>query len=119
LKSRTLCLIALLASVTPALLLPVTSARGDDELNAMARVRLTTEPSLAAGCTRVGAMSDDNIKDLRRKIVRAGGNTAVISFNTMEMSMLLAGVFRCSATPNGPSIPQPPAGAPPPPPPAR
>jgi len=80
---------------------------------------LTTEPSLAAGCTRVGAMSDDNIKDLRRKIVRAGGNTAVISFNTMEMSMLLAEVFRCSATPNGPSIPQPPAGAPPPPPPAR
>jgi hypothetical protein len=94
-------------------------ALANDELNAMARVRLTTEPALAAGCTRVGAMSDDNIKDLRRKIVRAGGNTAVISFNTMEMSMLLAEVFRCSTTPNGPSIPQPPAGAPPPPPPAR
>jgi hypothetical protein len=50
--------------------------------------------------------------------VRAGGNTAVISFNTTEMSMLLAEVFRCSTTPNGPSIPHPPAG-PPPPPPAR
>ena len=85
----------------------------------MARVRLTTEPALAAGCTRVGAMSDDNVKDLRRKIVRAGGNTAVISFNAMEMSMLLADVFRCSTTSNGPSIPHPPAGAPPPPPPAR
>jgi hypothetical protein len=116
LKTRIFCLIALLASVTPAWVASVTPARADDELNAMARVRLTTEPALAAGCTRVGAMSDDNIKDLRRKIVRAGGNTAVISFNTMEMSMLLAEVFRCSTTPNGPSIPHPPAGAPPPPP---
>jgi hypothetical protein len=119
LKTGTLCLIALLASIAPAGVLPVMPARADDELNAMSRVRLTTEPALAAGCTRVGAMSDDNIKDLRRKIVRAGGNTAVISFNTMEMSMLLAEVFRCSTTPNGPSIPHPPAGAPPPPPPAR
>lgn len=85
----------------------------------MARVHLTTEPALAAGCTRLGAMSDDNVKDLRRKIVRAGGNTAVISFNAMQMSMLLAEVFRCSTTLNGPSIPPPPVGAPPPPPPAR
>jgi hypothetical protein len=119
LKTRIFCLIALLASVTPAWVDSVAPARAADELNAMAGVRLTTEPALAAGCTRVGAMSDDNVKDLRRKIVRAGGNTAVISFNTMEMSMLLAEVFRCSTTPNGPSIPHPPAGAPPPPPPAR
>jgi hypothetical protein len=119
LKTRTFRVIALLASVTLAEVASITSARADDEISAMARVRLTTEPALAAGCTRVGAMSDDNIKDLRRKIVRAGGNTAVISFNTMEMSMLLAEVFRCSTTPNGPSIPHPPGGAPPPPPPAR
>jgi hypothetical protein len=119
LKTRILLLAALLASVLPTGVASVTPARADDELNAMARVRFTTEPALAAGCTRIGAMSDDNIKDLRRKIVRAGGNTAVISFNTMEMSMLLAEVFRCSTTPNGPSIPHPPAGAPPPPPPAR
>jgi hypothetical protein len=111
---------ALLASITLAGAASVTPARAaDDELNAMVRVRLTTEPQLAAGCTRIGAMSDDNVKDLRRKIVRAGGNTAVISFNAMEMSVLLAEVFRCSTTPNGPSIPSPPAGAPPPPPPAR
>ena len=117
-KTRIFCLIALPASVTPAWVSSIAPARADDELNAMARVRLTTEPALATGCTRVGAMSDDNIKDLRRKIVRAGGNTAVISFNSTEMSMLLAEVFRCSTTPNGPSIPHPPAG-PPPPPPAR
>ena len=117
-KTRIFCLIVLLASVTPAWVASVSPATADDELNAMASVRLTTEPALAAGCTRVGAMSDDNVKDLRRKIVRGGGNTAVISFNSTEMSMLLAEVFRCSTTPNGPSIPHPPAG-PPPPPPAR
>jgi hypothetical protein len=119
LKTRTLCLSALLASIPLAGVAPLAVADTAEELNAMSHVRLTTEPALAAGCTRVGAMSDDNIKDLRRKIVRAGGNTAVISFNTTEMSMLLAEVFRCSATPNGPSIPHPPAGAPPAPPPAR
>jgi hypothetical protein len=125
LKTRTLCHLALLASVTFAASVTLVTVAPDaaadtaEELNAMSRVRLTTEPALAAGCTRIGAMSDDNVKDLRRKIVRAGGNTAVISFNTAEMSMLLAEVFRCSTTPNGPSIPHPPAGAPPPPPPAR
>jgi hypothetical protein len=119
LKTHILLLTALLASVISIAVASVAPAWADDELSAMARVRLTTEPALAAGCTRIGAMSDDNIKDLRRKIVRAGGNTAVISFNAMEMSMLLAEVFRCSPTPNGPSIPRPPAGAPPPPPPAR
>jgi hypothetical protein len=119
LKTRNVLLTALLASVLPTGVASVTPARADDENSAMARVRLTTEPALAAGCTRIGAMSDDNVKDLRRKIVRAGGNTAVISFNAMEMSVLLADVFRCSTTPNGPSIPHPPTGAPPPPPPAR
>jgi hypothetical protein len=119
LKTRILYATVLLASILLAGVASVTPARADDEVSAMARVRLTTEPALAAGCTRVGAMSDDNVKDLRRKIVRAGGNTAVISFNAMEMSVLLADVFRCSTTPNGPSIPHPPTGAPPPPPPAR
>lgn len=89
------------------------------EEKVMAAVFLTTEPAMVSGCTQIGMSGDDNVKDLRRKIVRAGGNTAVISFNAMEMSMLLADVFRCSTTSNGPSIPRPPAGAPPPPPPAR
>jgi len=108
LKTPTLCVIALLAAAAPAW--------AEDEMAAMARVRLTTEPTLVTGCTRIGAMSDDSVKDLRRKIVRAGGNTAVISFNALELSMLLAEVFRCPTTATGPSIPPPPAGAPPPPP---
>jgi len=108
LKTPTLCVIALLAAVAPAW--------AEDEMAAMAKVRLTTERTLVTGCTRIGAMSDDSVKDLRRKIVRAGGNTAVISFNALELLMLLAEVFRCPTTATGPSIPPPPAGAPPPPP---
>lgn len=45
----------------------------DGEKFLMARVRLTTEPGLVQGCSRVGTARDDDIKDLRRKIVRMGG----------------------------------------------
>jgi len=56
----------------------------------MAHLRLTTEPGLTAGCARVGAVSDDSIKDLRRKIVKAGGNAAVLSFEIEDMSTIHA-----------------------------
>lgn len=88
---------------------PVSYAWADDaEKIAMARVRLSTEATMAAGCTRIGFVSDDSIKDLRKKIVRAGGDTGVLSFGTDD---IYAEVFRC------PSIPPPPSGTPPPPPP--
>jgi uncharacterized protein YcfJ len=88
---------------------PVSYAWADDaEKIAMARVRLSTEPTMAAGCTRIGFVSDDSIKDLRKKIVRAGGDTGVLSFGADD---IYAEVFRC------PTIPPPPAGTPPPPPP--
>jgi len=38
----------------------------------------------------VGAVSDDSIKDLRRKIVKAGGNAAVLSFEIEDMSTIHA-----------------------------
>jgi hypothetical protein len=89
-------------------------ARADDaERIALARVRLSTEATAAAGCTQVGLVKDDSIKDLRRKILRAGGDTGVLSFGIDEIH---AQVFRCaSAVP--PGIPPPPPGPPPPPPP--
>ena len=88
------------------------------ERRAMAQVLLSTEASLLSGCTRIGLASDDSVKDLRRKIVRAGGNAAVLSFDTDDLSRIQAEVFRCTATARAPSnIPAPPAGAPPPPPP--
>jgi len=91
---------------------------------AMARVRLTTEPGLTQGCSRVGTARDTDLKDLRRKIVRMGGNTALMAFGgTEDLSMIYAEVFRCveaPATAPGTTparIPPPPPGPPPPPPP--
>ncbi|HEU5322578.1 MAG TPA: hypothetical protein VFX28_17360 [Methylomirabilota bacterium] len=102
-------------------LLAVVSEAGaqDAERIAMARVRLTTDARLAAGCTRVGAVYDDSIKDLRKKIVRAGGDTGVLSFRTDDLSIVQADVFRCPPPPPPvpADVPPPPPGPPPPPPP--
>jgi hypothetical protein len=97
----------------------------DAERLAMARVRLTTEPAVPLGCTQVGQVSDDSIKDLRRKIVRLGGDTALLTFGIEDMSVVYARVFRCPPPaassppppPLPPGAPLPPAGPPPPPPP--
>jgi hypothetical protein len=108
--------------VTAALAGP--AAAQDAEKIAMARVRLTTEPGLTQGCSRIGPVRDDSVKDLRRKIVKMGGNTAVMAFGgTEDLSVIYAEVFRCGDPPaaapgTAPArIPLPPAGPPPPPPP--
>ena len=100
------------------------AAAQDAEKIAMARVRLTTEPGLTQGCSRIGPVRDDSVKDLRRKIVKMGGNTAVMAFGgTEDLSVIYAEVFRCGDPPaaapgTAPArIPLPPAGPPPPPPP--
>jgi hypothetical protein len=85
----------------------------------MAQVRLTTEAALLSGCTPIGIVKDDSVKDLRRKIVRAGGNAAVLTFGVDDLSTMQAEVYRCTRIAKAPSnIPPPPAGTPPPPPPA-
>src|SRR5690349_13359412 len=96
----------------------------DMERIAMARVRLTTDPGLTRGCGRIGSAHDDSVKDLRRKIVKMGGNTALLSFGGSEdLGTVFAEVFRCAGPPasapgSAPArIPAPPAGPPPPPPP--
>jgi hypothetical protein len=108
--------------VTAALAGP--AAAQDAEKIAMARVRLTTEPGLTQGCARIGPVRDDSVKDLRRKIVKMGGNTGVMAFGgTEDLSVIYAEVFRCGDPPaaapgTAPArIPLPPAGPPPPPPP--
>ena len=78
----------LFASISPA-------AAEDGEHLAMARVRLSTEPAVARGCTKVGTVSDDRVRDLRKKIVREGGDTAILTFSTDNMSMILAEVYKC------------------------
>lgn len=100
------------------------AAAQDAEKIAMARVRLTTEPGLTQGCSRIGPARDDSVKDLRRKIVKMGGNTALIAFGgTEDLSVVFAEVFRCTDPPaaapgTAPArVPLPPPGPPPPPPP--
>jgi hypothetical protein len=90
----------------------------DAEHFAMSQLRLSTDPSIAGGCARMARVTDDSLKDLRRKVVRAGGNTAVLSFTGDNLSMIIADVYRCQpAARRPPNVPPPPAGAPPPPPP--
>ena len=98
---------------------------------AMAHVRLTTDPKVPVGCTTLGTVDDDSVSDLRRKVVRLGGDTALLSFPLERMERINAIVFRCrpaaaaapSAPPTAPPPPPaapgvpPPAGVPPPPPP--
>lgn len=101
------------------LLQAVPAAADDAERQAMVRVRLTTEATVLAGCTRLGPARDDSVKDLRRKIVRAGGDAALLTFGVDDLDMIHAEVFRCAGAQVAPpaGIPAPPAGAPPPPPP--
>jgi len=101
------------------LLVSAAAAHADEaETLAMRRVRLTTDGALARGCARLGAVRDDSIKDLRRKIVRLGGDTAVLAFGLSDLEMVHADVYRCPpASPLPADIPPPPPGTPPPPPP--
>lgn len=98
------------------------SRAGAEDLEhfAMSHVRMSTDPAIASGCARVSRVTDDSLRDLRRKVVRSGGNTAVLSFSTDDLGMILADVYRCTppAARRPPNVPPPPAGAPPPPPPS-
>lgn len=125
--TRALRLAGLLVAVTAiASGWPASPADAQDrEKVAMARVRFTTEPALTQGCTRLGSARDDSVKDLRRKIVKLGGNTGLLTFGGSEdLSVVFAEVFRCMDPPaaspgTAPArVPLPPPG-PPPPPPAR
>jgi hypothetical protein len=101
------------------LALGVPAAAQGPERTARDRIAFTTDPTLTRGCTLLGRVKDDEVKDLRRKIARLGGDTAVVAFGHED---IVADVYRCptgQAPPVPPDMPLPPAGAPPPPPPPR
>ncbi len=109
---------ALRLAVALALLLASGVDAQDNERLMMMRVRFTTDPLLSAGCLFIAAVADDSVKDLRKKIVRFGADTAVLSFPAEDIERIHARAYRCppaSALP--PGVPPPPAGSPPPPPP--
>jgi hypothetical protein len=65
------------------------------EKAAILGLRLTTEPDRLTDCQPVGRVSDDEIEDLRKKIVQAGGNAALITFDTRDLDKVHAEVYRC------------------------
>jgi len=108
------------AVLTAVVIVVATStAIAQDDRAVLGRVRLTTDPTIPVGCTRIGLVRDDSIKDLRRKVVKAGGDTALLSFPAEDLEKIDAQVFRCPPHVTTPShIPPPPPGPPPPPPPS-
>ena len=115
-----------LAGVLLTMSAPIVSGADAQDLEklAMARVRLTTDAGLTHGCGRIGSVHDDSVRDLRRKIVKMGGNTGLLSFGGSEdLSVVFAEVFRCVEAPAAAPgsapvrIPAPPPGPPPAPPP--
>ncbi len=103
--------------VAVVLLASVAYVAADDiERLGMSRVRLTTEASAVKACARVGWVNDDSAKDLRRKIIRSGGDTGLITFGIGDdMSQIYAQVYRCPQPAAAPPPPPPPPPGPPPP----
>jgi hypothetical protein len=58
-----------------------------------ARVVLTTDPKAVESCALVGTVSDDSLSDLRKKTVRAGADTGLLSFTSGDE--VVARIFRC------------------------
>ncbi|HZP39499.1 MAG TPA: hypothetical protein VFE48_23715 [Methylomirabilota bacterium] len=65
----------------------------------MFAVRLTTEPQVLAACQRTGRVSDHNMKDLRKKIVRSGGNAGLLAWDSDDLERVYAEVYRCEVLP--------------------
>lgn len=108
-KSAVLAAIVMVAATS--------TASAQDDRAVLARVWLTTDPRVPVGCTRIGLVRDDSVKDLRRKIIKAGGDTALLSFPADDLEKIDAQVFRCPPHTTPSHIPPPPPGPPPPPPP--
>jgi len=47
----------------------------------------------------VGRVSDSSMEDIRKKIVRSGGNAGLITFDSDNLERVHADVFRCATLP--------------------
>src|SRR6266446_186858 len=84
-------LLAMILAATP-LTTPAAHAKDSDKAQAVI-VQLVGTVAGLQGCNAVGkAVADDDSKDLRRKIVRAGGNAGLLAYDGDNYS---AQVFRC------------------------
>jgi hypothetical protein len=81
------------------LLPPQAFGASSAEKAAMFAVRLTTESGVLAGCERVGRVRDSSMEDLRKKIIRSGGNSGHITFDSDNLERIHADVYRCAVVP--------------------
>ena len=100
---------ALLAIV---ILLATTSGASGQRFDrqTLLRVQLATEARQVATCQRLTIVSDTSPEDLRKKILRSGGDTGLVTFDPADPDKMTAVVYRCQAE----SITAPPAAPAPP-----
>jgi hypothetical protein len=89
----------LLPTLMLVFLLAGQAVGGAAEKSAMFAVRLTTEATVLNGCDRTGRVSDSSLEDLRKKIVRSGGNAALLVFDSDNLEKVHAEVYRCAVLP--------------------
>lgn len=76
----------------------------------MQRVLLTTDARQITACERLGAASDTSLGDLRKKIVRRGGDAGLLTFDPDDLDKVHADVYRCQK-PAPPAVTAAPAAA--------
>jgi len=96
---RALLAIVVLLAMTP-------SAWGQAfDRQTLLRVLLATDARQVAACERLGILSDTSPEDLRKKIIRMGGDAGLVTFDAADPDKMNAEVYRCQkvTTPAVPS----------------
>ncbi len=69
------------------------------------RVLLATDARQVAACQRLGIVSDTSPEDLRKKILRMGGDAGLVAFDLADPDKMNAEVYRCRPVTASPAPP--------------
>ncbi|HSF06209.1 MAG TPA: hypothetical protein VLG10_10520 [Methylomirabilota bacterium] len=99
-------LIAVVLALTPVLVTDPAAWGQPIDRQILLRVLLATDARQVAGCQRLGIVSDTSPEDLRKKILRMGGDAGFVTFDLADPDRMNAEVYRCRqvaapATPPG------------------
>jgi hypothetical protein len=76
------------------------------------RVLLATDARQVAACERLGVVSDTSPEDLRKKIIRLGGDAGLVTFDPADPDRMNAEVYRCQKVATPAPTPRAPVGGP-------
>jgi hypothetical protein len=62
------------------------AAARDEEKARAARVRIVANPETVNGCQPLGSVTDDDIPDLQRKVLRMGGDIGLVTVQSQGSS---------------------------------